>query len=46
MTSETHASAPSMALRTPLPVGRKPRRDDVFECEVESLLRRGGAKAH
>jgi 23S rRNA (uracil1939-C5)-methyltransferase len=32
-------------LLTPLPVGRKPRRDDVFDCVVKSLGRRGGAVA-
>lgn len=32
-------------LLTPMPVGRKPRRDDVFECRVTGLRRRGGASA-
>ena len=32
------------ALLTPLPEGRKPRRDDVFECVVTKLRRRGGAE--
>jgi 23S rRNA (uracil1939-C5)-methyltransferase len=32
-------------LLTPLPVGRKPRRDDVFECRVHGLGPRGGALA-
>lgn len=31
-------------LLTPLPEGRKPRRDDVFECVVTKLRRRGGAE--
>lgn len=31
-------------LLTPLPEGRKPRRDDVFECIVTKLRRRGGAE--
>jgi len=32
-------------LPTPLPEGRKPRRDDLFECRVTALGRRGGAVA-
>jgi len=33
----------SLELLTPLPEGRKPRRDDEFECRVTRLGRRGGA---
>lgn len=35
----------SVELLTPLPEGRKPRRDDEFECRVTRLGRRGGAFA-
>lgn len=46
MTSTEHSVIDCAAeLLTPLPVGRKPRRDDVFDCRVHSLGARGGAVA-